>query len=430
MRCPPKIAIGPAPQPCALAGALQARGIAALDAGGRVGAGWGSRVGERTPASSYLLAEPEVVFRGGFEVLVEAREWLDPGPDRDPGERMLAGFLSYDQGALDSKPIEPVCLAGYRAVYRQRSNVEVEVVGSDAAAMSSLADQIRSAALHVVPDPVCLSDPDSAFSLPVYLAAIAKIQDYIRAGDVYQVNLARRLRYADVKPWELAAMYEQLCLHHPAPFGAFLRHADLTVISNSPERFLRLEGDQLETCPIKGTRPRGRTPEEDGWMAKELLSSQKDQAEHIMIVDLERNDLGRICATGSVRVDRLAELESFANVHHLVSSVRGRVRDPGDWRGILSAMFPSGSITGAPKLRAMEIIRELEPVPRGIYTGAVGVFDANGGIDLSLAIRTGVARDGQLDLHFGGGIIADSDPRSEFAETRDKGAAFSSVAHR
>jgi para-aminobenzoate synthetase component 1 len=168
--------------------------------------------------------------------------------------------------------------------------------------------------------------------------------------------------------------------------------------------------------PIKGTRPRGD--------AASLRGSTKDAAEHVMIVDLERNDLGRVCHTGSVSVSRLCALESFANVHHLVSSVTGRLREPWDWTSWLAATFPGGSITGAPKLRAMQIIDELEPEPRGVYTGAIGCFDAAGGVDLSIAIRTAVARPPGLQLHLGGGIVADSDPQLELAETRDKGSAF------
>jgi para-aminobenzoate synthetase component 1 len=172
------------------------------------------------------------------------------------------------------------------------------------------------------------------------------------------------------------------------------------------------------------SRPRGRTPEEDEWLAKELRHAPKDRAEHVMIVDLERNDLGRICRTGSVRVERLAELRSFGNVHHLVSSVRGELRDPRNPRDWLAATFPGGSITGAPKLRAMEIIEQLEPVPRGPYTGAIGYFDARGGLDLSIAIRTAVACDDSLLLQLGGGIVAESDPQAELEETRQKGRAF------
>jgi para-aminobenzoate synthetase component 1 len=382
--------------------------------------------------------EPEVVFRGGLEALAEAQAWLDARPGREPGEQILAGYFSYELGRTfepvrlgkdaGEEAVPPIFLAGYRALYRRHRSGRGEVVGSNPKAMQELADRIRHASVKPVPDPLKLPAPRTSFGEAAYLRAVDRIQDYIRAGDVYQVNLSRRLEYAPVDPIRLPILYERLCRQHAAPFSAFLRAGDRTIVSNSPERFLRLNGDRIETCPIKGTRPRGRTPEEDRWLAKELVASAKDRAEQVMIVDLERNDLGRICETGSVRVDRLAELESFANVHHLVSSVCGRVREPNDWVAIFAALFPGGSITGAPKVRAMQIIDEIEPVPRGIYTGAIGMFDAAGGIDLSLAIRTGVARGNRFDLNLGGGIVADSDPHAELAETRDKGASFAALS--
>jgi para-aminobenzoate synthetase component 1 len=257
-----------------------------------------------------------------------------------------------------------------------------------------------------------------------FARAIQRAQAYIRAGDVYQVNLARRLDAPAPPPAALRALYGALAARTRPPFAAFLELGDRTVLSSSPERFLRVDGGAVQTCPIKGTRPRGATPLEDEIRAKELLASEKDRAEHVMIVDLERNDLGRVCATGSVRVAELAALRSYSDVHHLVSSVRGRLRDTRDWPGLLRAAFPSGSISGAPKLRAQQIIAELEPVPRDVYTGAIGRFDAAGGVDLSIAIRTAFVADGQLHLHLGGGIVADSEAERELAETRDKGRGF------
>ncbi|HXZ85014.1 MAG TPA: chorismate-binding protein, partial [Myxococcota bacterium] len=184
------------------------------------------------------------------------------------------------------------------------------------------------------------------------------------------------------------------------------------------------DGALVETCPIKGTRPRGRSAAEDAALLAELAASAKDRAEHVMIVDLERNDLGQVCELGSVRVRALAEPCSFSDIHHLVSTVQGRLRAPRDWIGLLRATFPGGSITGAPKLRAMQIIAELEPVPRGVYTGAIGCIDASGAVDLSIAIRTAVAARGELALALGGGIVADSEPHQELRETRDKGRGF------
>jgi len=222
-------------------------------------------------------------------------------------------------------------------------------------------------------------------------------------------------------------IYAALATTAPSPYGALLEADGVTVISGSPERFLGTVGDRIETRPIKGTRPRGASPAADRCLAQELERSEKDRAEHLMIVDLERNDLGRVCEIGSVEVARMAALRSYSRVHHLVSSVQGTLRDPGDWLALLAATFPCGSITGAPKIRAMQIIEELEPVRRGVYTGAIGVFDAAGGIDLSVAIRTALARAGSLELALGGGIVADSDPDAELRETRDKGAAFAEL---
>jgi para-aminobenzoate synthetase component 1 len=253
---------------------------------------------------------------------------------------------------------------------------------------------------------------------------VGAIQDWIRSGDVYQVNLSRRLEFAPASPALARRLYADLATRAPAPFAAYLEGGDHVVVSNSPERFLRTVGARVETCPIKGTRPRGRHPEEDRWLAKELLASAKDRAEHVMIVDLERNDLGRVCEIGSVRVDRLAALRTYPTVHHLVSSVQGCLRDPGDLTGLLRATFPGGSITGAPKIRAMEIIDSLESGARGVYTGAIGMIDAAGDIDLSIAIRTAVVARGRLSLHVGGGIVADSDADEELQETRDKASAF------
>jgi anthranilate/para-aminobenzoate synthase component I len=250
------------------------------------------------------------------------------------------------------------------------------------------------------------------------------IRAWIGAGDVYQVNLSRRLESAPVSAHQARQLYAALCRESGAPFDALIDTGRVQVISNSPERFLRVERGEVETCPIKGTRPRGRTADEDRALARALCASPKDRAEHVMIVDLERNDLGRVCATGSVAVPRLAELRSFATVHHLVSSVRGRLRDPLALEALIAATFPGGSITGAPKLRAMQIIDCLEAGERGVYTGAIGRFDAAGGVDLSIAIRTAVVCAERLSLRVGSGIVADSDPELELAETRDKAQAF------
>jgi para-aminobenzoate synthetase component 1 len=252
--------------------------------------------------------------------------------------------------------------------------------------------------------------------------AVEQARTLIRAGDIYQVNLS----YAVEAPAALPAplLYQRLRRISPAPFGAYLDPGAFQVLSNSPERFLLLDAGRVETRPIKGTRPRHRDGVEDARQAAELLSSAKDRAEHLMIVDLERNDLGRIAEAGSVRVERLGGLESYASVHHLVSVVSASPRDGIGPVGILRACFPGGSITGAPKIRAMEVIESLENGPRGIYTGAIGGIDFSGRMDFSVAIRTGIVRDGRLRFHVGGGIVADSKPAEEYRETLTKAEAF------
>jgi anthranilate/para-aminobenzoate synthase component I len=262
-----------------------------------------------------------------------------------------------------------------------------------------------------------------------HLAAIGRALDYIRAGDIYQVNLARRLGCpVPSAPGRAPGTALLLALERVAParFAIWLGDAGSAsaVVGNSPERFLHCSVDgSIETCPIKGTRPRGGRGGLDR-NADILLASAKDRAEHVMIVDLERNDLGRVCETGSVRVEGLCELLTLPTVYHLVTTVRGQLRSGVGLAGILRATFPGGSVTGAPKIRAMQIIEELEPARRGPYTGATGWLGAAGDFDLAVAIRTASIADDWLTLWVGGGIVADSDPEDELDETRDKAQAF------
>ena len=267
----------------------------------------------------------------------------------------------------------------------------------------------------------------STFSRTSYEAVVRRALDYIRAGDIYQVNLSQRFQGpCHEDPFEA---YLRLRAQSPAPFGAYLRYPEFAVLSSSPERFLRYRpSDRLvETRPIKGTRPRGADSDSDRALAEELLGSEKDRAENVMIVDLERNDLGRVAEIGSVTAAGLFELESYATVHHLTSTVRARLRAGADVVDLLRATFPGGSITGAPKIRAMEIIDELEPVARGVYTGSIGYIGFDGETDLNIAIRTIVVKDGVASFHVGGGIVADSDPVLEYEETLHKGAAMARV---
>jgi para-aminobenzoate synthetase component 1 len=259
----------------------------------------------------------------------------------------------------------------------------------------------------------------SSFTHDGYVEAVARVREYILAGDVFQANLSQRFEAPFAEPpW---AFYRRLRARNAAPFAAFLDFPDVVVLSASPERFLRVDaGGHVETRPIKGTRPRGLGPEHDAALGAALTESAKDQAENLMIVDLMRNDLSRVCAPGTVRVPELFALERYATVHHLVSTVVGDLAAGMDALDLLRAAFPGGSITGAPKVRAMEIISELEPSARGVYCGAIGYWSVNGQLDSSIGIRTAVALAGRIYFSAGGGIVADSDPEQEYRETLDK----------
>jgi para-aminobenzoate synthetase component 1 len=264
----------------------------------------------------------------------------------------------------------------------------------------------------------------SNFTRPAYEAAVQRVIDYILAGDIFQANLSQRFLAGlppELSPFDL---YLRLRRRNPAPFAAFLDFGEVAIASASPERFLELRSRQVETRPIKGTRPRGGTPEEDERLGRELLASEKDRAENVMIVDLLRNDLSRVCREHSVLTPEICVLESFATVHHLVSTVTGELRSGIDAVDLLRATFPGGSITGAPKIRAMEIIAELEPTRRGPYCGSIGWLGCDGWMDTSITIRTFAIRGRTVAFQAGGGIVADSEPASEHEETLAKARAL------
>jgi para-aminobenzoate synthetase component I len=268
----------------------------------------------------------------------------------------------------------------------------------------------------------------STFTHRGYLDAVAKVREYIVAGDIFQANLSQRFQAPlPESPFEV---YRRLRRRNPAPFAAYLGFDDVTILSASPERFLRLDHDRrVETRPIKGTRPRGLVPMHDAALGRALAESEKDRAENLMIVDLLRNDLSRVCRPGTVRVPELFALEQHPTVHHLVSTVVGELEPAADAVDLVRAAFPGGSITGAPKVRAMEIIAELEPTRRGVYCGAIGYISAGGAMDTSIVIRTFVARGGELYFQAGGGIVADSDPELEYRETLDKARGLIETLH-
>lgn len=262
----------------------------------------------------------------------------------------------------------------------------------------------------------------SAFTKASYKEAIRRLIEYIRAGDIYIANMTQQLRLSSSrKPYEV---YRYLRTHHPTPFSGFLQGVDFQVVCASPERFVRIRGNRVETRPIKGTRKRGSTEQEDSMLREELRHSTKDRSELLMIVDLERNDLNHICEAGSVQVPEHFVIEDYSTVFHLVSTVIGRRRQDIEIPELLHSLFPGGSITGAPKIRAMEIIDELELERRNLYTGTLGYFSLDGNCDFNIMIRTGICHGNQWHLGVGGGITCESDPEAEYEETLQKAKAM------
>lgn len=255
-----------------------------------------------------------------------------------------------------------------------------------------------------------------------FIKKVVKAKEYIRAGDILQVVLSLRMRVPfQGEPFNV---YRRLRALNPSPYLFYLDFGEAVVAGSSPEMLVRVEGGSVETCPIAGTRPRGRDPAEDEALALELLEDEKERAEHLMLVDLGRNDLGKVCETGSVRVTRFMEVEKFSHVMHLVSNVRGKLGQSQNCFDALKACFPAGTVTGAPKVRAMEIISEMEPERRGIYAGAVGYFGFSGNMDTAIAIRTLVIHGGGAYVQAGAGIVADSDPEREYEEIMNKARAL------
>ncbi|MCH7814234.1 MAG: aminodeoxychorismate synthase component I, partial [Planctomycetes bacterium] len=277
------------------------------------------------------------------------------------------------------------------------------------------------------PEPVAWDQPPCPQPVPnmsrqAYLARVERILRYIEAGDVYQVNLTQRL--TTTTSADALNLYRRLRRANPSGYAALLSWDDRAVISSSPELFLDLRDGCVVTRPIKGTRPRTDDEADDARRRSELLACSKDRAELTMIVDLLRNDLGRVCAWGTVQVTSPAELETHPTVHHLVGTIRGRLRPGCDWADLLRASFPGGSITGAPKIRAMQIIDELEPTCRSVYCGSIGYLGLDGSLCLNIAIRTMVLDAGRLHLFAGGGIVADSDPQAEYDEGMAKASGM------
>ena len=399
----------------------------------------------------------------GDPLLALATAWpgkavLDPAPPI-PFASGLAGYLSYDlknwierfpSKARRELDLPDLSLGFYDVVWAWRRRTgEAWVVSTGLSEAdpshrarragerlesqwARVAGRVRGSGEALIPEPeipksapsaaVLRRSVESDFTRDRYLKTVERALEHIAAGDIYQVNLAQRFR---VRPApEFPSLYRSLREVAPAPFLAALTLPEGGIASSSPERFFRIEGNLIETWPIKGTRPRGATPEDDAELAGALRRSAKDRAENVMIVDLERNDLGRVCEIGSVWVPALCEVSSHSNVHHLVSRVEGRLRPDAGPVDVIRALFPGGSITGAPKIRAVEIIDALEPVRRGVYTGAIGYWDVSGNCDWNIAIRTVVAAGGVASFHAGGGIVADSTPEGEYEETLVKASGM------
>ncbi|OGW15147.1 MAG: hypothetical protein A3K09_04840, partial [Nitrospinae bacterium RIFCSPLOWO2_12_FULL_47_7] len=266
---------------------------------------------------------------------------------------------------------------------------------------------------------------ESSLSRDEFMERVRRVKRYIKRGDIYQANLSQRFSFeVSAPPLEV---YGALRAINPSPFFGIFDAGDFQIVSGSPERLVKLENGVLETRPSAGTRSRGKTSEEDSAFSRELILNEKERAEHIMLVDLERNDLGRVCEYGSVCVDELMAIEDYSHVKHIVSNVRGVLRKELDAVDVLKALFPGGTITGAPKVRCMEVIDELEPVARGPYTGSLGYFGFNGNMDFNIVIRSLVMRNKRAYLHVGAGIVADSDPGKEYDETLYKAEAVFSA---
>lgn len=300
------------------------------------------------------------------------------------------------------------------------------IIDSEEIVVENIIKQIKSAEAEGVKIELSMTtrkkEFKSNFTREEFVNSVKKVQDYIESGDIYQANLTQRYSCdLEETPYEL---YGKLRTINPAPFATFMDFGEGQIVSSSPERFIKLRDGIIETRPIKGTRPRGKNEEEDKKNSEELLNSEKDKAELLMIVDLERNDLGKIAKTGTVKVTELFHLEEYPTVYHLVSTVVAEVSDEHDAVDCITATFPGGSITGAPKIRSMQVIDELEPTQRNIYTGSIGYIGFNGDLDLNIVIRTVVCKDNKAYFQVGGGMTWDSNPEEEYQETLDKAKAL------
>jgi anthranilate synthase component I len=388
-----------------------------LDSSGRVGAEGITPRGTDflTALENWWLAErlPATVqrfpFVGGWALFLS----YEAVQEIEPQLRLPNSSLPWRAFALRT----PCALVHERATGKVFAVAEAEAADS----LERLEADARSVAGHagltadsIDVESVTEEDPSA------YLGRVMRAKEYVRAGDIYQANLSRPWRVQLARDPDIGALYNRLCKANPAPFAALAQWRGTTILSSSPERLVRIADGHIDTRPIAGTRPRSRRPGDDLAEMTELAAHPKERAEHIMLIDLERNDLGRVSEPGSVRVDELMTIESYAHVHHIVSNVSGRLRADVTPIGALRAVFPGGTITGVPKFRCMQIIAELEGSGRGAYTGSLGFLGRDGTMDMNILIRTLSVLGRRVELRAGGGIVADSDPQRELEETRAK----------
>jgi anthranilate synthase component I len=427
--------------------------------------------GEKWGRYSFLGSEPRIIYKSkgsraeiiegsSFRAIEGAKNPLEPlreilksyRPVQVPGLPRFfggaVGYLGYDLVRFFEKlPEKNPDLSGSYDVHmfitdkiiifdRLKQTIKI-VVNTHLDSNDSLDEKYNQAVTEIeriaarlkspfaIPEPAPQKDAlefQSNFSQPEFEKAVEKILEYIRSGDIIQAVPSQRFRApARVDPFQL---YRALRHINPSPYLFYLKMGGEVLVGSSPEVLVRVEDGRAETRPIAGTRPRGKTPEQDRALEEELKKDPKEMAEHIMLVDLGRNDLGRVCKLGTVRVSELGVIEKYSHVMHLVSNVVGEVQEGKDAFDVLAAAFPAGTLTGAPKIRAMEIIEELEPSRRGVYGGAVGYFSFNGNMDMCITIRTIQIKDGMISIQTGAGIVADSVPGSEFQETVNKAKAM------
>ncbi|MDJ0748653.1 MAG: aminodeoxychorismate synthase component I [Woeseiaceae bacterium] len=351
--------------------------------------------------------QSELPFLGGWFVYLgyELADQIEPGLNLRADPVLPAAFAVRCPAALVFDHAEETCWL----IAEPGQGVDTVAVHRDVAAL----DRRRTAAVATLTD--IAEETAERFT-----SAVVRTKEYIAAGDIYQANLSREWSASAPRTVNADDVYEVLCRSNPGPFAGIARWHDSTIISSSPERLLRVRDGIVSTRPIAGTRPRSEDLETDDSLSAELFANPKERAEHVMLIDLGRNDLGRVCRAGTVEVNEMMVLESYAHVHHIVSNVRGELRDEVTPGQAIAAVFPGGTITGCPKVRCMEVIDELEQGPRGAYTGSFGYLNRDGSLDLNILIRTLVKKNGNVTFRAGSGIVADSDPHAELEETRAK----------